>query len=197
MRTIVCAVCGKRFETSLRNAKYCSDECRAAARLQYHREYRRVSMGYEHATCHRNEAKMHIYTKICPECGREFRTNSSLKIFCGRICKDRWAVKRPEKRLDQRIPEIRERVAREQKENRISNKEAVARILEECAERERKKAEEKRRQEYERTRIRRTESGAVWYPVSGKEIQRIARETHRSYGEVCAEFLSKQVRVKR
>ena len=181
-----CRVCGKEFTTST-SAVYCSEACRKVGYARYHESYQaahRAEVMERDRIRHRSPTYMEIYRKICPQCGKPFRTAYSIKVFCGKACRDKWNVTPEEQRRDMRDPE-QARMAKEAEAIRRKKAEAEAR----------RKAEEERRKQFERDRIRRTESGAVWYPVSGAEIQRIARETHRSYGEVCAEFLSKQVKI--
>lgn len=104
---------------------------------------------------------------ICPVCGKTFRP-SRTRIFCSRKCADIWNSGRAGQ-VDMRV--------------------AAAADAKKEADRVAAEIERKRKTHG----VQRTNTGAIWYPVSGAEIQRIARETHRSYGEVCAEFLGKQV----
>ena len=131
--------------------------------------------------------------QICPRCGKTFTTESTTKIFCSKLCRDQWNTLDEDRRVDLRIPENRKRL------EGLDCKSPEWR-----AELQRMRFEQaagiKRRALVKETEpktgdLKRTEKGAIWYPVSGREIQRIARETHGSYGEVCTEFLSKQVRV--
>lgn len=185
-KKLTCAICGKEI-TAKGKYKYCSEACQKVANARYHAAYQaanREAIREKDRARKRKpvdpEAPM-IYQRVCPQCGKWFRTMYRQKTFCGKRCKDRWNQTAPERRIDMRAhPEMAKMQAAE----------ARRQIEEERA----RKAEEERRQKYQRDRVRRTESGAVWYPVSGSEIQRIARETHRTYGEVCAEFLSQQVR---
>ena len=104
----------------------------------------------------------------CPTCGKHFHTVGQ-RVFCSRRCKDRWYSGFVGQQ-DMRIAELE---AQRQKEKEI-----------------RERIEAKRKTKG----VQRTETGAIWYPVSGAEMQRMAREQHRTYGEIAAEFLSKQVR---
>ena len=103
----------------------------------------------------------------CPTCGKHFHTVGQ-RVFCSRRCKDRWYVGFVGQK-DMRIVELE---AERQKENAIAER------------------KEKKRTDG----IQRTATGAVWYPVSGAEMQRMAKEQHKTYGDIAAEFLSKQVR---
>ena len=193
MKTAICAICGKEFELipgPRHRKKFCSEECMLEARRGYEVAYRRThraerndrDKAYYQRT-KKQRAEPHLHVRICRQCGKEFTTMYAQKVFCGKKCRDKWNVTPPEYRVDLSIPEeARKAIA----EARRKANEAVEKKL--------RDQENARHAEYMRNRVQRTESGAVWYPVSGKEIQRIARETHRSYGEVCAEFLSKQVR---
>ena len=159
------------------------------ARRGYYAAYRKAHRA-ERTESHRlyyqrtkKTTEPHLFVRNCRQCGRQFTTCYPFKVFCGKRCRDKWNVTPEEYRVDLSIPE----------ENRKAIAEA-RRQAEIAAEKSRREEENRKHADYMRDRVKRTESGAVWYPVSGKEIQRIARETHRSYGEVCAEFLSKQVR---
>ena len=192
MKTAVCAICGKEFELipgPRQRRKFCSEECMLEARRGYYAAYRRThraerndrDKAYYQRT--KKLVEPHLYVRNCRQCGKEFTTQSPLKLFCSRRCKDKWNVTPEEYRVDMSMPEEKRKAIEE-----------ARRQAEIAAEKRRREEEDRKHAEYMRDRLKRTESGAVWYPVSGKEIQRIARETHRSYGEVCAEFLSKQVR---
>ena len=106
--------------------------------------------------------------KICPTCGKHFHCTNG-RTFCCRKCKDVWFA--------------------------TNGKPQDMRLVEQEAERrekERLKAERERK--YRTKGVKRTETGAIWYPVSGREIERMAREQHRTYGEIAAELLAEQVR---
>ncbi len=192
MSTAICAICGKEFELipgPRHRKKFCSEECMMEARRGYYAAYRKAHRA-ERTESHRQyyqrtkkSVEPHLFVRNCRQCGREFTTCYPFKVFCGKRCRDKWNATLEELRVDMSIPE----------EHRKAIAEA-RRQAEIAAEKRRRQEEDRKHAEYMRDRIRRTESGAVWYPVSTLEIQRIARETHRSYGEVCAEFLSKQVR---
>ena len=183
----ICEVCGK--EVPKGRSKFCSDACMMESRRQYHAEYRRI---------HRNEVLEKdrlrwrekyqrvvptIRILVCPQCGKKFSTSNLKKIFCCKNCKDRWNTLPEDRRIDLRDPEALRKARERTKAD-----------AEQLVEQKRQADEQRRHEQYMRDRIRRTESGAVWYPVSCAEIRRIARETHRTYGEVAAEFLSAQVR---
>lgn len=185
MRT--CEICGK--EVPKGRSKFCSDACMLEARRRYHAEYRRI---HRSEVLEKDRARWReryrpvaptIRMLVCPMCGKKFSTSNPVKIFCCKGCKDRWNTLPEDRRIDLRDPEALRKARERAKAD-----------AEQLVEQKRQADEQRRHEQYMRDRIRRTEKGAVWYPVSTTEIQRIARETHRTYGEVAAEFLSKQVR---
>ena len=46
MRKVTCAICGKEFETSAANVKYCSFSCREAATILRRMKWRDTHPGY-------------------------------------------------------------------------------------------------------------------------------------------------------
>lgn len=131
--------------------------------------------------------------QICPRCGKMFTNESTTKIFCSKLCRDQWNALDEERRVDLRIPENRKRLEGLEWKSPEWHAELQRMRFEQAAGIKRRALVKET--EPKTGDLKRTEKGAIWYPVSGREIQRIARETHRTYGEVCAEFLSKQVRV--
>lgn len=212
-RIRTCRVCGKEY-VAKHGEVTCGEKCAAVWRARYAAEYSRRArqdpeqVAHENALRRAREEKRReeeelrrradpdrerrlraagVRVGYCPTCGKEYVTRSKTKIFCSVKCRDRWNTTPEALRRDMRKREVREQVQREA-ERRALEQDAQLRAA------ARKRAEEEARAEARRNRVKRTESGAVWYPVSCAEIQRIARETHRSYGEVCAEYLSMQVR---
>ena len=112
------------------------------------------------------ERRAIVKERICPMCGKSFVSKRS--IFCSRNCRDKWNSGK--EKPDMRIV--------------LSEEEAKKRKLQE------EQIEKKRKTHG----VIRTKTGAIWYPVSGAEIQRMAREQHKTYGEIAAMFLSEQVR---
>lgn len=133
------------------------------------------------------------HEQICPRCGKTFTTESTTKIFCSKLCRDRWNQADAERRVDLRIPENRKKL--ERFEHRSPEWHAQLHRMREDQAADIKKRASEAEKETKSGDLKRTKSGAVWYPKTGAEIMRIARETHRTYGEVCSEFLSQQVRV--
>lgn len=64
---IMCARCGKIFETKTTAKKYCSDKCREASYEQ--RRYEKP-----------------LIKKRCEECGREFETRNATQRYCSQQC---------------------------------------------------------------------------------------------------------------
>lgn len=64
---VMCAYCGKIFETKTTAKKYCSDKCREASYEQ--RRYEKPPI-----------------KKRCEECGREFETRLSTQRYCSQQC---------------------------------------------------------------------------------------------------------------
>ncbi len=62
-----CIHCGEKFETNLKNKKYCSDECYVAHQAVYHR-------------------KKDTQTRICGVCNSEFETTHHAKKYCSDEC---------------------------------------------------------------------------------------------------------------
>ena len=62
-------ICGKFFETLTEKRKYCNDKCRP--RKNYYTPKPKIK-------------------KICKQCGIDFSTGRSDKIFCTDICKDKY-----------------------------------------------------------------------------------------------------------
>lgn len=91
MKLKICAVCGKNFRGRT-SARYCSVECKAIGV----KEIKINGMPMRQAKC--------------PECGIEFETNNSRKIYCSRTCASKNAMRnyyermREEKRLAGKIP---------------------------------------------------------------------------------------------
>lgn len=133
------------------------------------------------------------HEQICPRCGKTFTTERTTKIFCSKLCRDQWNTLDEDRRVDLRIPENRKRLEGLECKSPEWHAELQRMRFEQAAGIKRRALVKET--EPKTGDLKRTEKGAIWYPVSGREIQRIARETHRTYGEVCAEFLSKQVRV--
>lgn len=131
--------------------------------------------------------------QICPRCGRTFKAVASYQIFCSKLCRDHWNTLDEDRRVDLRIPENRKRLEGLECKSPEWHAELQRMRFEQASGIKRQALVMET--EPKTGDLKRTEKGAIWYPVSGREIQRIARETHRTYGEVCAEFLSKQVRV--
>ena len=73
--TIRCRCCGKEFEQTHKNLRFCSDECRA--KNQEERRQQRLK-----------SPALPIGAAICPVCGGEFqRTNkNAMKKYCSQSC---------------------------------------------------------------------------------------------------------------
>jgi len=108
----VCVQCGKSFEKRMTEQLYCSKECRHRRRypikektvikkevikkitfcrccgveIKQSKHSKRV---YCSEDCHKKWVKDNPkYTKECPHCGKEFKTNSVDQIYCSRNCSD-------------------------------------------------------------------------------------------------------------
>jgi len=70
-----CEICGKAFETTKKNSKVCSDECRHQLRIRRWKEYRL-----------RRAAPPK--KKVCPVCGTVFEMSSTHKLYCSARCRE-------------------------------------------------------------------------------------------------------------
>lgn len=74
---VECEICGNEFETFAHNQKYCSDECvKEKNRQWYHDNFVSAS-----------ETNPYV-TKVCEECGAEYKTNhmASRRKYCSKDC---------------------------------------------------------------------------------------------------------------
>lgn len=72
---MICKICGKEFTPKTYNSVYCSKAC-------YEESNRR------NQTRHPNGD--YLYTRTCPVCLKEFKTNIRKKTFCCTDCADEY-----------------------------------------------------------------------------------------------------------
>lgn len=88
MKTFICQMCGKEFETAANHATYCSD-CRAERQRQRSKVYS-------------DKVKNNIMTRtigtadICPECGKPYIINSASQKVCEN-CRKAYTNRRKQK----------------------------------------------------------------------------------------------------
>lgn len=76
---LICAVCGKGFESDSHNAKYCSRECREKA--QHPNVVQRGVSRWGH-----------VYEHTCLWCGKKFSSGSPRGDYCSPGCRKKSAV---------------------------------------------------------------------------------------------------------
>jgi hypothetical protein len=80
---IECSVCKKQYKGLLRS-KYCSDECRAYAKLEYSKAYNKTRKYVEARKLRRRKPEVR---KTCTECSTRFYTNNTRTVCCSDDCK--------------------------------------------------------------------------------------------------------------
>ena len=81
--TAVCVICGKEFQLQTPwTQKTCSSKCRAEYVKQSGIAKERAKKAS--ATVKKN-GTVHVFTKKCAYCGKEFQTTSSRQIYCNDI----------------------------------------------------------------------------------------------------------------
>ncbi len=92
VRTKICPVCGKEFTPVAKHSKYCSKECSDEVKRQYRaRYYQQNREKYlDYVAEHQKPDTPHVYTKVCPFCGKEFETTNNRKIYCSDECKNQY-----------------------------------------------------------------------------------------------------------
>lgn len=71
-----CKICGKEFTPqNYRNVCYCSEECKKEGNRRNQPRHRHS--GY-------------LYTRTCPVCLEEFKTNHAQKVFCCADCAEEY-----------------------------------------------------------------------------------------------------------
>ena len=85
---IICNYCGKEFDTNeVRRRKYCSEECRIAAKKEYYKHYTR---SYKYTPNHPRKTKGNKIKSICVICGAEFWAWRRNQVCCSeQCCKER------------------------------------------------------------------------------------------------------------
>lgn len=85
--TKVCSICGKEFKTTNSRRKYCSIECSKIGRKERKKNYDRKRRKLY------KKSRPEVI-KICPECGREFKTSDNRRNFCDDCSIKTWGKKR-------------------------------------------------------------------------------------------------------
>lgn len=133
-----CVICGKTFETTKKNSKVCSDECRHQLQIRRWKEYR-----LRHAAPPKN--------KVCPVCGAVFEMSSTHKLYCSARCRE--IVRR--KRKAEYVASHRDRFAEYKRRWKRTKKGKLAARRYQVS--HRKQLSEKSRRYYYRDHVRRCE----------------------------------------
>lgn len=79
----ICLICGKQFETNLRNKKFCSEKC---AHVQAHARVREVKQRYRKIGHNTGEIKRSAVPR-CLTCGKTFEQHFPNEKFCSEDCR--------------------------------------------------------------------------------------------------------------
>ena len=81
----ICPVCNKEFTTTVKNVKYCSDDCKEAAKKEREKEYKKTDKYKEYI---KNYTKSEKYKAIKKEYAKTQAFKDSLKKKAERLQKE-------------------------------------------------------------------------------------------------------------